>query len=227
MIIHLFMYLHFTRCLGNYFYVFFTYLSISQLHIQRAAQPQGRLPDTFRCHTLKHETKRLGSPTAQGRPPTPLSGYYSFIFPRRATARAGKPTPPQRQWMCSLLVPHGELVADLLDVAAVAFQNEDPCFLGGAVREMVVLHGHLLDNVASVQFFTPVVQRPMPTLSVPVLRALVQLGPCIVHYFENFLEETSTDERADRPVVSFHHNIKRPTVFSDDSPSSCGRVAVW
>ena len=75
------------------------------------------------------------------------------------------------------------------DVApAVAFQNEDPCFLGGAVREMVVLHGHLLDNVASVQFFTPVVQRPMPTLSVPVLRALVQLGPCIVHYFENFLE---------------------------------------
>ena len=116
---------------------------------------------------------------------------------------------------------------DLFDVATVAFQNEDPCFLGGAVREMVVLHGHLRDKVASVQFFTPVVHRPMPTLYVPVLPAHLQLGPFLVLYLENFLEETSTDERADRPVGSKHHQIKRPTVFSDDSPSSCGLVAVW
>ena len=210
------MYLHFTRCLGSY-------LSIAQLHIQRAAQPQGRL------HTLKHETGRLGSPTAQG-PPTPLSGYFSFI-PRRATARAGTPTPPQRQWMCSFFkILHGDRlisIFDLFDVATVAFQNEDPCFLGGAVREMVVLHGPLRDKVASVQSFTPVVHRPMPTLYVPVLPALLQLGPFLVLYLENFLEETSTDERADRPVGSTHHQIKRPTVFSDDSPSSCGRVAVF
>ena len=47
--------------------------------------PKGDYP------TLKRETGRLGSPTAQA---PPYASFGVYIMPRRATARAGKPTPP-------------------------------------------------------------------------------------------------------------------------------------